>query len=74
MKDFNLKIGIAGYGVVGKRRRTYIDQNPYMETICVSDITFENSGAFENGVKYVMHYKDLFKYCQNSLEVFSVEV
>ena len=27
MKKNKLKVGIAGYGVVGKRRRIYIDQN-----------------------------------------------
>jgi len=47
-----LKVGIAGYGVVGKRRRVYIDQNPHMETSCVSDINFPDYGKFPDGVKY----------------------
>ena len=28
-----LNVGIAGYGVVGKRRRHYIDQHPRLKTI-----------------------------------------
>ncbi|SVC14841.1 uncharacterized protein METZ01_LOCUS267695, partial [marine metagenome] len=25
-----LKVGIAGYGVVGRRRRIFIDKNPWL--------------------------------------------
>ena len=32
-----LRVGIAGYGVVGKRRRECIDRNPQLETVAVSD-------------------------------------
>ena len=56
-----LKVGIAGYGVVGKRRRIYIDQNPHLETVCVSDINFSNSGKLEDGVEFFTNYKDLFQ-------------
>ena len=61
MKKNKLNVGIAGYGVVGKRRRIYIDQNPYLETVCVSDINFSNSGQLEDGVDFFTNYKDLFQ-------------
>ncbi|MDC3221263.1 Gfo/Idh/MocA family oxidoreductase [Flavobacteriaceae bacterium] len=35
-----LKVGIIGYGIVGKRRRLFIDQNDNLETICVCDVRF----------------------------------
>ena len=56
MKKNKLKVGIAGYGVVCKRRRIYIDQNPYLETVCVSDINFSNSGKLEDGVEFFTNY------------------
>ena len=57
-----LKVGIAGYGVVGKRRRVHIDENPNMQTICVSDITISDPVKLQDGVKYLNNYKDLFNY------------
>ena len=35
-----LKVGIIGYGIVGKRRRIFIDQNDSLETISVCDVRF----------------------------------
>jgi len=61
MINKKLKVGIAGYGIVGKRRRIHIDKNPYMETVCVSDITFSDSGKFQDGVEYFTNYKHLFQ-------------
>ena len=61
MTNNKLRVGIAGYGVVGKRRRIFIDQNPHMKTVCVSDITFPDSGKFKDGVEYFTNYKPLFQ-------------
>ena len=36
------KVGIAGYGIIGKRRRQYIDNNPHLQTIAVCDQNLEN--------------------------------
>lgn len=58
MRD-KLKVGIAGYGVVGKRRRHFIDRHPKLETVSVCDRTFAAAGAFEDGVRYYTYYKDL---------------
>ena len=54
-----LKVAIAGYGVVGKRRRKYIDLHPDMETVAVCDISYQKSGIFEDGVRFHSNYKQL---------------
>src|SRR3972149_3079089 len=54
-----LKVGIAGYGVVGKRRRQFIDQHAKLETVAVCDRIFPAAGVFDDGVRYYTHYKDL---------------
>lgn len=51
-----LKVGIAGYGVVGKRRRQFIDQRPDMRTISVCDQLFESDGALPDGARCHRHY------------------
>lgn len=55
-----LKVGIAGYGVVGKRRRTFIDQNPHFKTVAVSDITFGREGVADDGIKFFTDFNALF--------------
>lgn len=51
-----LRIGIAGYGVIGKRRHIFIDNNPYFITCAVSDISFKKKGILPNGIKYFPTY------------------
>lgn len=47
-----LKVGIAGYGVVGKRRRQFIDQHPKLKTVAVSDAAFKKGGIMDDGVHF----------------------
>ncbi len=54
-----LRVGIAGYGVVGKRRRQFIDAHPHLETVGVCDQVFDGNGQLEDGVPYFDHYKTL---------------
>ena len=54
-----LKVGIAGYGVVGKRRKTCVDRNPHMELVAVCDRAFDGNGAFPDGVRYYPDYRSL---------------
>jgi predicted dehydrogenase len=54
-----LKVGIAGYGVVGKRRREVADARPDMKTIAVCDRYFEDDGEMKDGVRYYRTYTDL---------------
>lgn len=64
-----LKVGIAGYGVVGKRRRQFIDLNPHLQTVAVCDRTFANNGTFDDGVKFHTNIDDLLK---NELDILLV--
>ena len=56
-----LKVGIAGYGVVGKRRRHFIDQNPELCTVAVCDQYFEKAGMLPDGVKIFPSYQLLLE-------------
>ena len=42
MNKNKLKVGIAGFGVVGKKRFKFIQENSHFETIAISDIKFDN--------------------------------
>jgi hypothetical protein len=44
MTNNKLRVGIAGYGVVGKRRRLCIDLHPLLQTIAVCDRSFPDDG------------------------------
>ncbi|MGE4293551.1 MAG: Gfo/Idh/MocA family protein [Desulfovibrio sp.] len=59
MADNRLKVGIAGYGVVGKRRRVYIDKHPGLKTVAVCDQAFGSDGIMEDGVLHFQHYRQL---------------
>lgn len=54
-----LKVGIAGYGIVGKRRRDCVDRNPHLRVVAVCDRFFETKGAFPDGVRYYPDYREL---------------
>jgi len=64
-----LRVGIAGYGVVGRRRRHFIDRHPELETVAVCDRTFVAGGVFDDGVRYYDHYKNLLDQKLNILFV-----
>jgi predicted dehydrogenase len=54
-----LKVGIAGYGVVGKRRREHIDAHPDLVTTAVSDIHFDGDGKMDDGVLFFDDYRKI---------------
>ena len=54
-----IRVGIAGYGVVGKRRREFIDRHPNLQTVAVCDRVFPADGTFDDGVRYYTHYSKL---------------
>ena len=56
-----LRVGIAGYGVVGKRRRVCVDQHSSLELVGVCDQSFKENGEFLEGLKYFTNYNDLLK-------------
>lgn len=54
-----LRVGIAGYGVVGRRRRDHIDSRADMRVVAVCDRIFSQSGRFEDGVAFHSGYERL---------------
>jgi predicted dehydrogenase len=59
--DGRLRVGIAGFGVVGRRRRVFIDANPHLKTVAVSDVTFGQQGVTEDGLRCYPDYSGLFR-------------
>ena len=56
-----MRVGIAGYGLVGKRRRQFIDLHPRMRTAAVCDQRFKDAGVMDDGVKFFPNYRQLLK-------------
>lgn len=56
-----LRVGIAGYGVVGKRRRVCVDQNPSLEMVAICDQLFSNNESTIDGLLSYKHYGQLLK-------------
>ena len=54
-----LKVGIAGYGVVGKRRRDCVEKNPNLELIAVCDQVFSEDATTSDGIRTYKSYKEL---------------
>ncbi len=61
MNKNTLKVGIAGYGMVGTRRRVFIDQHPHLQTIAVCDQKFKEAGVMTDGVRFYPHYLQLLE-------------
>jgi predicted dehydrogenase len=59
--DIVLKVGIAGYGIVGKRRHDVIKHNPGMHVAAVCDRKFNGQGKLDDGVFYYDNYKALLE-------------
>ena len=56
-----LRVGIAGYGVVGRRRSKCIEEHPDMEVVAVCDRNFDDEGELEHGIRYYSDYSRLFQ-------------
>jgi len=54
-----LKVGIAGLGIVGQRRRDCVLRHPNMKLVAVCDQYFEGSGETSEGVKFHDNYRAL---------------
>ncbi|HEX9694882.1 MAG TPA: Gfo/Idh/MocA family oxidoreductase [Actinomycetota bacterium] len=54
-----MRVGIAGYGVVGKRRRHFIDAHPSLATVAVCDRTMQGIGTLSDGVRHYPDYRGL---------------
>lgn len=56
-----LRVGIAGYGVVGKRRKACVDQRPDMHLVAVCDREFKSHGTLADGVQCYPDYRALLE-------------
>jgi predicted dehydrogenase len=56
-----LRVGIAGYGIVGNRRRCYIDANSFMQTVAICDQKFTATSKPIDGARCFHDYRDLLK-------------
>ena len=56
-----LRVGIAGYGVVGLRRRQCIDLHPDLMTVAVCDRRLDGEGSFADGVRHYTTYQRLLE-------------
>ena len=63
-----LRVGIAGFGIVGRRRKACIDARPDMEVVAVCDQNFKESGLVR-GLQQYQRYEDLL---QEKLDVLFV--
>ncbi len=54
-----LRVGIAGYGVVGHRRHRFIDERDDMKVVAVCDRTLEGESALENGTPCFSKHEQL---------------
>jgi len=54
-----LKVGIAGFGIVGKRRKDCVDRHPNLQLVAVCDRTFEDEGTLADGVRTYRDYQRL---------------
>ena len=54
-----LNVGIAGYGIVGKRRKLCIDLHQDLNVTAVCDKTFENTGFSSDGIRFYQTYHEL---------------
>jgi predicted dehydrogenase len=56
-----LKVGIAGYGVVGKRRHECIRRHGGMKVVAVCDRTFDGEGILPDGTRFHTTYHRLLE-------------
>jgi len=56
MQDNKLKVGIIGYGVVGQRRRFFIDRNPNLKTVAICDVRFKKDFSMMDGADFNYTY------------------
>lgn len=56
-----LRVGIAGYGVVGQRRRAFIDAHPRLRTTAISDQKFSGDDRASDGTARYTDYRRLIE-------------
>lgn len=61
MKKEVLKVGIAGYGIVGNRRRLFIDLHPRLKIVAVCDQKYSEPHTMSDGVRAYSNYHQLLE-------------
>ena len=61
MKRKQLRVGIAGYGIVGKKRRQIIDQHPDLVTLAICDQNYTQPCTADDGVRCYPNYRQLLE-------------
>ena len=56
-----LKVGIAGYGVVGKQRRICVERNPHLQLVAVCDRALPELAFSSDGIRQYRDYQHLLK-------------
>ena len=64
-----LRVGIAGFGVVGRRRKDCVDRQPGLRVVAVCDRTFDGEGVLADGIHRFQDYRRLL---QEKLDVLIV--
>jgi predicted dehydrogenase len=64
-----LKVGIAGFGVVGRRRKDCVERHPQLRMVAVCDRTFDGEGTLSDGIR---HYRDYRRLLTEDLDVLIV--
>src|SRR6202140_5517868 len=64
-----LKVGIAGFGVVGARRKDCIGRDGRMRVVAVCDRNFADEGTLPDGIRY---YRDYRLFLTEALDVLFV--
>ena len=59
-----IRVGVIGFGVVGKRRKKYILENKFYKLICISDISFKKDTAHNK----IIYYKDYKRFTKHDLD------
>lgn len=54
-----LRVGIAGFGIVGKRRRDCVARRTDMRVVAVCDKTFPSAGVSADGTRHYPTYQEL---------------
>ena len=56
-----LKVGIAGFGTVGRKRKMFIEKHSNLELIALCDKSFSNSKPEDYLIKCYENYEDILK-------------
>ena len=56
-----IRVGIAGFGVVGQRRKDCVDRHPEMQLVGVCDQLYQEEGQLDDGVKFFKYYTRLLE-------------